>query len=150
MSDQVIYFYGVREPYGEFSNFAPYPITIAGQRWPTTEHYFQAQKFAGAPREAAIRKAASPRLAAQMGRDRRHPLRRDWEAVKDNVMLTALRAKFSQHPELAQRLLATGAAQLVEHTSQDHYWADGGDGTGRNRLGQLLMQVREELRKARP
>ena len=60
-------------------------------------------------------------------------------------MLTALRAKFSQHPQLASLLLSTGGARLVEHTTNDRYWADGGDGTGRNRLGELLMQVRQEL-----
>jgi N-glycosidase YbiA len=35
-------------------------------------------------------------------------------------------------------------AQLVEHTANDSYWGDGGDGSGRNRLGALLEQVRAE------
>jgi ribA/ribD-fused uncharacterized protein len=47
MSETVINFYRVSEAYGEFSNFSPHPITLAGKRWPTTEHYFQAQKFEG-------------------------------------------------------------------------------------------------------
>jgi hypothetical protein len=45
-------------------------------------------------------------------------------------------------------LLNTGEATLVEHTRNDSYWADGGDGSGRNILGKLLMQVRQELRQA--
>jgi N-glycosidase YbiA len=61
-------------------------------------------------------------------------------------MLDALRAKFTQHEGLKSKLLATGDARLVEHTKNDSYWADGGDGTGRNRLGELLMKVRAELR----
>lgn len=141
-----IYFYSSRAEYGFLSNFWPAPITLDSRVWPTSEHYFQAQKFAGAPDEEAVRLAASPMIAAHMGRSRRRPLRPDWEAVKERVMLEALRAKFSQHPDLRAALLATGAARLVEHTANDAYWADGGDGHGRNRLGALLEQMREELR----
>lgn len=81
-----------------------------------------------------------------MGRSRKLPLRRDWESVKDQVMLEVVRAKFTQHEDLKAILLATGDAKLVEHTANDSYWGDGGDGSGKNRLGQILMQVREELR----
>lgn len=83
-----------------------------------------------------------------MGRSRKLPLRRDWESVKDKVMLEALCAKFTQHEDLKAILLGTGDAILVEHTENDSYWGDGGDGSGKNRLGQLLMQLREELRAA--
>jgi len=145
----VIEFYAVGDAYGEFSNFAPFPIFIRNKRWPTSEHYFQGQKFAGTKHEEEIRLVKKPRIAADMGRDRKRPLRRDWEAVKDGVMLAALRAKFSQHADLRELLLATGDAKLVEHTGNHAYWGDGGDGSGKNRLGQLLMQLREELRASR-
>jgi ribA/ribD-fused uncharacterized protein len=144
----VINFYSTTGEYGCFSNFSRHPIFLEGKRWPTSEHYFQGQKFAGEPDEEAIRKAAKPSVAAGMGRDRKRPLRRDWESVKEAVMLEALRAKFTQHEELKAILLGTGDAVLVEHTERDSYWGDGGDGSGKNRLGHLLMQVREELRKA--
>lgn len=142
-----ILFYATDKPYGEFSNFSRHPITQDGLVWPTSEHYFQAQKFAGTPFTEEIRALPKPMLAAQMGRRRDLPFRPDWDAVKDEVMLTALRAKFTQHPDLRALLLGTGQATLVEHTANDHYWADGGDGSGRNRLGELLMQVREELKQ---
>ena len=93
-----------------------------------------------------IRQIASPMDAALEGRNRQNPLRPDWEEVKDKVMLQALRMKFSQNPEIAKELLATGDAILIEHTRNDDYWADGGDGSGKNKLGLLLMQVREELK----
>src|SRR6185369_8106704 len=141
-----ICFYRLNEPYGEFSNFAPYPVKLKKRVWPTTEHYFQAQKFAGTEHEEAIRRLNSPMIAARMGRNRALPLRADWEAVKDDVMREALRAKFTQHPALKSLLLSTGSAVLVEHTRNDHYWADGGDGSGKNRLGQLLMELRDELK----
>jgi len=142
---KVIKFYRIKDEYGCFSNFAPYPITLKGKSWPTSEHYFQAQKFAETEHEEAIRLANSSMVAAQMGRDRKRRLRDDWEAVKDDIMREALEAKFTQHPDLRALLLATGSAQLVEHTSNDRYWADGGDGNGLNMLGQLLMSLRAEL-----
>ena len=144
---RVIQFYRTGDAYGEFSNFAPFPVRIGGRVWPTTEHYFQAQKFAGTDDQhaEAIRKANSPMAAARMGRDRTKKLRRDWESVKVGVMRDALAAKFDQHPPLAALLLSTADARLVEHTANDAYWGDGGDGSGRNVLGQLLMELRERL-----
>ena len=132
---------------GAFSNFSPHPVELKGRVWPTTEHYFQAQKFAGTEHEEAVGLAKSPMVAARMGRSRERPLRSDWETVKDDVMREALRAKFAQHGALRSMLLSTGDAELVEHTTNDRYWADGGDGSGRNRLGQLLMELRGELRR---
>jgi len=61
-------------------------------------------------------------------------------------MVEAVRAKFMQHRQLRNLLLATGDAELVEHTNKDHFWADGGDGTGQNQLGKILMEIRKELR----
>ena len=87
-------------------------------------------------------------MAALEGRNRQNPLRQDWEEIKNKVMLQALRMKFSQNPEIAKELLATGDAILIEHTRNDDYWADGGDGSGKNKLGLLLMQIREELKNS--
>jgi ribA/ribD-fused uncharacterized protein len=61
-------------------------------------------------------------------------------------MREAVRAKFRQHPEPRTALLATEDAIIVEHTENDSYWGDGGDGSGRNVLGRILVEVREELR----
>ena len=106
---------------------------------------FQAMKFAGTPHEDEIRAVEPPMKAARMGRDRKRPLRSDWETAKDDIMRTAVRAKFTQHAEMRQQLLDTGDAQLVEHTTNDSYWGDGGDGSGKNMLGIILMEVRTEL-----
>ncbi|HEX8727534.1 MAG TPA: NADAR family protein [Ktedonobacterales bacterium] len=140
-----ISFSSLRAEYGYLSNFWPAPITLKGVVWPTSEHYFQAQKFAGTAHEEAIRQAPSPMIAARMGRSRARPLRSDWDAVKEKIMLEALRAKFGQHVDLAARLRATGDALLIERNARDGYWADGGDGRGLNRLGALLMRVRDEM-----
>jgi N-glycosidase YbiA len=144
---EIIKFYQTNEEYGCFSNFADYPIELKGKIWPTSEHYFQAQKFVGTKYEEEIRKINSPMMAAQLGRDRKKPLRRDWEKVKDSIMRDAVLAKFRQHEDLQEILLATGDAKIIEHTENDRYWGDGGDGKGQNKLGQILMSVRSELRQ---
>lgn len=141
----VINFYSVGDSFGEFSNFAPFPITLDGTRWPTTEHYFQAQKFDNPEYREKIRSENSPMQAARLGRDRKQKLRRDWESVKVGIMRAAVLAKFTQHAELRDLLLSTGNAKIVEHTENDDYWGDGGDGTGKNMLGRILMDVRDQL-----
>jgi len=149
MSDP-IRFYSVGDEYGEFSNFAAYPIRLGKTVWPTSEHYFQAMKFKDKKDQEQIRRANSPMLAARMGRDRKRTLRRDWESAKVNVMREAIVAKFTQHEELGALLLSTEDAKLIEHTENDAYWGDGGDGKGRNMLGRLLVEVRQTLRAHEP
>ena len=142
-----IKFYSVNDEYGEFSNFAFYEIYIDKQKWKSVEHYFHAQKFEDKAYQKKIKNAANPMLAANLGRNRKQRLRKDWESVKISVMRKALYAKFTQYPELTKLLLETGEAKLTEHTENDAFWGDGGNGKGKNWLGILLMQIREELKK---
>lgn len=146
----VIHFYAPTGPYGCLSNHSAHPIVLQGKTWPTSEHYFQAQKFPGSKHAETIRREPSSTVAAEMGRDRSQPLRPDWNSAKDNLMREAVRAKFEQHADIRAVLLATGEATLVEHTDKDAYWGDGGDGSGRNMLGRILMEVRDCLRKTNP
>jgi N-glycosidase YbiA len=143
-----IHFYGTKEiPYGCFSNFSAHPFTLDNQTWRTSEHYFQAMKFAGHPDHVeALRNMPSPMQVAKAGRSRARPLRSDWETVKDDVMRQALRAKFTQHPDIKTVLLETGDEDIVENTTKDHYWGIGSSGTGLNMLGKLLVELRTELR----
>lgn len=92
----MIKFYRPRESYGCFSNFSRHPIELNGKIWPTTEHYFQAQKFSGTIYEEQVRLCKTPREAADMGRRRDLPLRNDWELVKDDIMRDAVYKK-SRH-----------------------------------------------------
>ena len=140
-----IKFYGVGGDYGCFSNFSRHTVKLGGKTWPTSEHYFQAQKFKDPALREKIRRASTPSIAAHFGRDRKNPLRVDWESVKVAIMTEVVRAKFMQHADVRATLLSTGDAQLIEHTENDSYWADGGDGRGKNMLGVVLMRVREEL-----
>lgn len=147
-SKKSIKFYNRDEPYYEFTNFYPATVTIDDQRWPTTEHYFQAQKFVGTPYLELIRGFSSAREAFQLSRNSTVSQwrRSDWDAVKDDIMLKALRCKFTQHKDLRKLLWETGDRELIEHTSNDSYWADGGGrGRGLNKLGKLLMKVRDDI-----
>ncbi|MDA9004166.1 NADAR family protein [bacterium] len=140
-----IKFYSVQDEYGEFSNFAYYPIKLRGRVWPTTEHYFQAMKFNSAIDQNEILNAKSPIEAARKGRDRKRKIKKNWESSEVGVMREALSATFTQHPELKILLLSTGESKLIEHTENDSYWGDGGDGgdgSGKNMLGMLLMEIR--------
>ena len=142
-----IYFYHSDLPWGYLSNLSKHPVFLRGKIWPTVEHFYQAQKFAGTRLEETVRRCALPIQAKATATDHEKHRRADWEDVKEDVMTEALRAKFEQHIDLQEELLLSGDRQLVERAPDDHYWGDGGDDTGLNRLGQLLMQVRGEIRK---
>eukprot|EP00003_Mantamonas_plastica_P022828 TRINITY_DN3953_c1_g1_i1.p1 TRINITY_DN3953_c1_g1~~TRINITY_DN3953_c1_g1_i1.p1 ORF type:complete len:174 (-),score=61.21 TRINITY_DN3953_c1_g1_i1:29-514(-) len=145
---KVINFYRERDEFGEFSNFAKYPITIDDQEWPTTEHYFQAMKFPESTEyQELMRTTKSCSDVKKMGQSRNHKLREDWEEVKDDIMFDCCLVKFTQYPQLKKLLKSTGEAKLVEHTRNDKYWGDGGDGSGKNMLGITLMKVRDALNK---
>jgi hypothetical protein len=147
----VIYFYSTLEnDYGCFSNFSPHGIEVDGKYWPTVEHFFQAQKFPGTAHEETIRQAKTPKYAKTLGRTRKIPIRSDWEDVKEDIMRQAVLLKFQTHAQIREILLQTGSEELVENAPGDYYWGCGIDGSGLNRLGIILMEVREQLREVNP
>ena len=143
-----IYFYGKPDDFYEFSNFSPHGFETEVGYWATVEHYFQAQKFAGDEHveyRERIRLARHPKDAKDLGQTRLIPLRSDWNEVKDDVMRFAIRMKF-RAPTLAELLVSTGDRPLFEKSDADYYWGVGADGTGLNRAGTILEEVRRELR----
>lgn len=80
--------------------------------------------------------------AVKAGRDSSNPLRSDWDRVKDDIMRLAVLEKFKQNDDVRHILLSTGSSWLIEHTRNDNYWVDGGDGSGKNMLGIILMEIR--------
>ncbi|MFP4007948.1 MAG: NADAR family protein [Spirulinaceae cyanobacterium] len=144
-----IYFYSTRETYGCFSNFSRHGFELDGFYWLTSEHYFQAYKFIETDPDwfAKIRDIKTPREAAKMGRDRAHPLRQDWNDVKDEIMKQAVLKKFQTHADIREILLNTGDNLLVENAPNDYYWGCGKDGSGQNKLGLVLMEVRVLLQQ---
>eukprot|EP01120_Amphizonella_sp_Union-15-10_P007738 TRINITY_DN2649_c0_g2_i1.p1 TRINITY_DN2649_c0_g2~~TRINITY_DN2649_c0_g2_i1.p1 ORF type:complete len:246 (+),score=41.09 TRINITY_DN2649_c0_g2_i1:75-812(+) len=173
---KTIYFYDEKATYGELSNFYKLrtPLSYLGKEYPTSEHLYQALRFLSTDSEVnddyaeEIRTQPTPYKAKILSNEeigggypwrsqlnkiitryqaRGIKVREDWDVVVDDMMLLALRLKFNTDSRCRDVLLRTGSAALAEHTDRDVYWADGGDGSGLNMLGKLLMRVREELRQ---
>ena len=136
-----------RGPTRWLSNFEYAEVTIDGKTYATNEHYYQACKAFTEQAHETIRTRVTPGEAKKLGQ--LVLLRPDWEEIKDAVMLKGLRAKFAPGTPLAYRLLATKDSVLVEGNNWgDRVWGavwDGHQWVGENRLGKMLMQVRQEL-----
>ena len=141
-----IRFYKVNEAYGCFSNFSKHGFELDGKFWLTSEHYFQAQKFVDCSFEEVVRLAKTPMEAAKMGRDKDRPLRKGWEEVKGEIMKKAVLQKFITHSDIREILISTGDEEIVEDTNDDYYWGCGSNGTGKNMLGKILMEIRSILK----
>ena len=131
--------------YAFLSNFYPSSVTDEDDiTYPTVEHYFQAMKTLDKAQRFNMAIQSTPGKAKRLGR--KCNLRPDWESIKDSIMEDALRKKFSD-PILKKALLDTGDEYLEEgNTWGDQYWGVC-NGTGKNKLGKLLMKLREEFKK---
>lgn len=130
------------------SNFYPSTIEYNGHRYLTVEHAYQASKVVKESDRQKIQDASSPGQAKRLGR--RIKMHRNWDAVKNSVMLDLVELKF-RDKDLAGMLIATGTAELIEgNTWGDTYWGMCFDPVletwvGENHLGQILMEVRAKL-----
>lgn len=138
-----IFFWTRDGEWGPLSNFWRQPIEIGGIVWPTSEHYYQAMKSEDPKEQEMIRNCKKPGNAKLAGYHVK--MRKNWDEVKEDFMLKALRVKFSSYPYLTKLLLSTEDAALHEDSPWDKYWGYA-HGEGKDRLGILLIQVREELR----
>lgn len=145
---KAIYFFTREDKFYELSNFAGFGFELDGNYWRTMEHYFQAMKFVGTTQFDRICNAGSPKQAKALGQSREIPIRKDWESVKEVIMLKGLRAKFSDE-KLVELLLSTGRRELIENSPYDSYWGIGPRNKGKNRLGVMLMKLRDEIKKQR-
>jgi len=134
---------GFQNEYKFMSNFVPARVMLDGDWYPTTEHAYQAAKTTDRDKRRGIKMAASPGIAKRLGR--LLPIRKDWESIKDKTMYDLLVQKFAQ-PEYSEQLLATGDA-YIEETNHwgDVYWGVC-KGVGQNKLGKMLMDIRQGLR----
>lgn len=144
--DGFIWFDDDENKYTHFlSNFYPTSVNIWDMKFSCSESAFQAAKFKNIPELAVRFTHLDGQEAWLLAKKHSYQQRADWYQVREEIMLEILRTKFKQHDDLKSLLLATGNAYLVENSSRDAFWADGGDGNGKNRLGHLLMQIRGEF-----
>lgn len=171
-----IRFYTDSGEYAMFSNFYIHKsgLICGGKQYPSAEHLYQSMKFiypgaSSASLEYAelIRLSNTPNIAFILANQKTgggYPwrlklndditkylqfnvhIRPDWDVVKDMTMKEILRIKFNQDIHCKNILISTGDKHLIEHTTRDSYWGNGGNDTGLNRLGLLLMEVRDELK----
>lgn len=145
-----IKFYRANEkPYGAFSNLFRRTIVFEGTEYPSAEHAYQAGKASKETVRNWILSAPSPSLVAMAA----HGLYTwdivpNWSKIKFDRMRAVLRAKFDQHDDLRQLLLSTGSSRLVENATVDNLvnrtWGEV-NGKGKNMLGVLLMELRDQL-----
>jgi len=165
-----ITFYKAWDVNGALTNFSPHPIcmppvaaaeepssTSESREWASVEHFYQAQKFGGDGASSpdgrglveAIAAACSPEEAARIGRraERQQPelMVEDWQTKKVAAMREGLFAKFTRHAEPRRLLLSTAGRQVVECCPHDYFWGCGTEDHGSNKLGQLLMELRDWL-----
>ena len=135
--------FGFKGKYYFLSNFYSAPVTYHGITYQNSEAAFHAQKDPSRSNEFAN---LNPSQAKKLGR--RVNLRSDWEQVKDRIMYEIVLLKFTQNPELRQKLLETNDSTLVEaNTWHDSYWGyDEINNCGLNRLGKILMSIRDEFK----
>ena len=147
-----IRFYRANEkPYGAFSNLSRWTVTFEGVEYPTAEHAYQAGKARKESVRDWILSAPSPSLVAMAAHGLYYwDIVPGWSKNKFHRMKNILMAKYTQHPELRELLESTGDKRLVESATVDNEvnrtWGKV-NGKGKNMLGVLLMEVREELRQ---
>jgi ribA/ribD-fused uncharacterized protein len=154
MASEIQFYRANERPYGAFSNLYKRPIELEGVVYPTSEHAYQA----GKARKPAVRDwlmaAPSPALLAMAAHGLYYwDISPGWSTTKFDRMRRVLMAKFTQHEDLKELLLSTGDARLVEAATVDNevnrLWGEV-NGVGRNMLGLLLMEVRQELNALQP
>lgn len=147
--DEIRFYRASEKPYGAFSNLFRREIVFEDERFATSEHAYQA----GKPRKPAVREwlmaAPSPALLAMAAHGLYYwDVTPGWSKIKFDRMRAVLHAKFTQHDDLRVLLLSTGSARLVESASVDNpvnrLWGEV-NGEGRNMLGEMLMELRNEL-----
>jgi len=159
--EEPVLFSGPTDEFKELSNQFEAPMQIDGVTFPSVEHYYQwskAKKFGDAEIEKKIMKTTSSKSVKTYGDKVKDFKEDEWNEVRDQVMRTALRAKFLQHPELKAKLLETKTRPIGEANPREKYWSIGtGADTskakvpskwpGKNRLGELLVELRTELKE---
>ena len=125
------------------------PMNIDNQIWPSAEHYYQAQKFAHLAdiynQICSAKSGVETRSIAQKYKAQR---RADWDDVKEDLLFTSMKLKFSTLPEMKKKLLETGDAYLEKSVPDDPFWGVLPDGTGQNMMGKMLMQIRDDLKNS--
>lgn len=126
------------------SNFSAHRVEYMGETFATSEHAYQTLKFSDPALRAKIKNAPSAFLAREFGQTE-HGRTQNFDKI--NVIKDIMRAKLQQHEDVRKALESTGdAAILKDHPDDDGFWGTGADGKGKNVMGTIWMELREETR----
>lgn len=130
--------------YEFLSNFFPASVLADdGLIYKNSEAAFQAHKTMDMNERARFQEL-TPGDAKRLGR--KIELINNWDGIKYMIMFDIVSRKFQQHPDLAEKLLETEDAELIEgNVWNDTYWGVC-NGVGENNLGKILMDIRESLK----
>jgi ribA/ribD-fused uncharacterized protein len=147
--EEIRFYRASDKPYGVFSNLFRRTITFEEVSYATAEHAYQVGKARKPEVQEWLMAAPSPSLLAMAAHGLYYwDVTPGWSKIKFDRMRSVLRAKFTQHQDLAELLLSTGTARLVESATVDNpvnrLWGEV-NGVGQNMLGVMLMELREEI-----
>lgn len=155
-NENVISFTKVKLPYGWLGNMSPYPINLDDKIWRTSEALFQAFRFSDDDIKELIRAEKSPMGAKFVMKANEAHLVVEKHSVRDvRNMKMCLNLKLIQHKSLIKELLDTGDSIIVEDVTNrgdvggNLFWGAmlvGDEWVGKNTLGNLWMEIREEYR----
>jgi len=122
------------------------------------EQYFMWRKqqlfdSANTALEEQILSAINPKVMKDLGRRVNNFDQNAWDRHKYEIMKAGIYEKFTQNPDLRQKLVSTKDAILVEASPFDNVWGIGLNATdaksqpwkGENLLGKALMDIRSRL-----
>lgn len=149
--DEIRFYRASEKPFGVFSNLHRRPMDFKGNRFATAEHAYQYAK----PRDDNVRRwlmqAPSPSLLAMAAHGLLSwDISPGWSKNRRERMRAVVTAKFRQHADLAEILLSTGDARIVEFSRTNNEvnrrWGEVEGVGGQNWLGIILCEVRDQLR----
>lgn len=151
----IISFTKVNFPYGWLGNMAAFPIKYDNKIWKTSEALFQALRFSDDSIREIIRMEPSPMGAKMKAKSHKHMYATTPTSNEDvENMKICLKLKFNQYDELREKLIRTADHTIIEdigvrrgirHEFWGAYKAEQNKWVGNNKMGKLLMELREEL-----
>ena len=150
-TDHQVFFY--EQDFYVLSNFSAFRVQWRGIDFDTSEHAYHWEKFRDQPPTwnsvgliaEQVRLAPSAHAAFKLAEICKPHRRPDWDDVKVEIMRGILKAKVDQHEYVRRKLLETGTRELVEDSWRDDFWGWGPNKDGKNMLGRIWMEIRDEL-----
>ncbi len=144
-SQEVIFFY--EHEYYMFSNFSSFALEWKGNVWMTSEHVYHSERFDNEEIKEKIRNMRSAHEVFRFAQDNKYLQISNWNEIKVEIMKEIVREKIVQHPYVKKKLLESGSRELIEDSPHDDFWGWGKNKDGKNQLGKIWMELREEIKK---